>query len=178
MSSCQDSLFEERCYKCNGWSDKNDPCERCMSTGKEEVAKRKVSTQPKISEKRTKDNSFLFMNDPEQRKMALFLLERKMKKNYQRSEMDAADQYGKLTPGSGNTAFEKGDVVGEGNYKNIRIENKFTEAKSFSLNKEYLIQKIKECLVLHGKELVMRVDFNGECYVVMRDNFFRSNFSE
>ena len=88
--------------------------------------------------------------------------------------MNAADYYGKLVPGSGNTSHNKGDVVGVGIYRDLRVENKFTEKKSFSLNKDYLRKIIKESLVLHGTELIMRIDFSGETYIVMREDHFRN----
>ena len=99
-------------------------------------------------------------------------------KKWKLSEMDAADSYGKLTPGSGNTSHNKGDIVGQEEYSPVRIENKHTEAKSFSLNKKYLREQIKQCRVLHGTELVFRIDFDGETYMVLREDYFRNIFND
>jgi Holliday junction resolvase len=64
---------------------------------------------------------------------------------------------GEVTRGSGNGAFDKGDVKKR---KLVRIENKTTKAKSFSVTAE-IIDKIEEQALMSGTLPVVEVEIDN-----------------
>ena len=70
---------------------------------------------------------------------------------------------GRKTFASGAFPMDKGDI----DYKNVLVEHKFTQAKSFSLSLKVLHKIIKEGND-KGKEGILIVDFDGERFIVRR----------
>lgn len=93
------------------------------------------------------------------------------------SEYDAAEEFeGTRVPFSGATFLGKLDVVSGGKFNGYLIENKYTTKKSYSLNKHY----IRECERLarrEGKKCFMRVDYEGQKYIVIRQDWFQELFN-
>lgn len=104
-----------------------------------------------------------------------------MQKNdeWKTSEYRAAEIYGKRIPGSGSKYFNKLDVDGEGNFNQFRIENKFSKNRnSFTLNLKKLKEAEKKALILHNKQALWRIDFDGNVYIVMPERVFINNFED
>lgn len=92
---------------------------------------------------------------------------------WEKSELTAGSIYGKVVPASGACKeLGKSDIIGLGKYADWRGENKWTEKQSYSL-KLQTIKKIMREAVQVGQQGFLRVDFNGEVFIVIPERVFR-----
>jgi hypothetical protein len=89
-----------------------------------------------------------------------------------KSENAAANSFGKRIAFSGAHKMMKGDVMGEGAFKDYLVEHKFTEKKSYSLKLE-LLKKIALEALGEGRKALFSIDFGGnDQYIVLRKRDF------
>lgn len=85
------------------------------------------------------------------------------KPNWEQWEQKVAEDFGgRLTPGSGNKWFAKGDVRAD----DIRISCKSTSNNSFSVTKED-VREIEQIAWADLKEWAMALEINGRQLIVM-----------
>lgn len=84
-----------------------------------------------------------------------------MKTEAKRSEERGAAWFGDLVPFSGAKSNDKLDIVGTGIYLGKKIENKFTEKKSYSIKLASLLKQEKQGLIT-GHLTIRRVEFKNE----------------
>lgn len=94
-----------------------------------------------------------------------------MSEKFRESEEEGANIYGRKVPLSGAGDL-KGDIIGEGVYSELVIENKFTEKSSYSLKLETLNKARREAKQ-HLKHPALRLDFNGEVFIIVPEKYFR-----
>ena len=78
-------------------------------------------------------------------------------KDWQRSEREAAEAYGNLTPGSG-AGMRKMDIEGKDEFSNFKVENKFTAKDSYSLTAEVIKKAIRQA---KPEKALLRIDFGS-----------------
>lgn len=102
-------------------------------------------------------------------------MSKRRNKDWELSEDEACKIYGgKLTPGSGNTADSKLDILIDNEDSPLfgfRIENKYTDKDSFSINKKTMNKAFHQS-ALTGSNHFIRVDIHGDKYVWLRENMF------
>lgn len=100
-----------------------------------------------------------------------------MKYKWQESEELAAAIYGKKTSASGS-GVDKLDIIGQGRFEGLLIENKFTENKSFTLS-SHSLRKAKAQAAAMGKNFLMRIDFgDGRVYILQEETDFVDTYPE
>lgn len=97
-----------------------------------------------------------------------------MNNDWKRSEDKTAKIFGKKTAGSG-AGLEKLDIKGAGVFSGIRIENKYTEKDSYSLNIKTLKKGMSQALSMMSSFLMV-IDFgshNKRFVVIEEDEFLK-----
>lgn len=87
-----------------------------------------------------------------------------MKASQKQEREVAADNDGRVNPGSGNGPWHKNDVRSEA----YSYECKTTSKRSFSLKRDEL-DKAEKYALADGKDMVFVVDIDGRRYHLVRD---------
>jgi hypothetical protein len=90
---------------------------------------------------------------------------------WEKSEALTTAIYGVRVPRSGSGWTEKLDTRGTGIFEGFRIENKFTEGKTFTLNKDKLKAAMQQAASM-GAQPMWLIDFEGERHVCMNEEAF------
>lgn len=90
------------------------------------------------------------------------MVERNLRRSRAQEKQDAKDYGGRVTPGSGNGVFKKGDV----RCVDVLIENKRTDKDALSIKGEWL-DKIRKEAQSEGREPVVGIDINGRHWVLL-----------
>lgn len=101
---------------------------------------------------------------------------RKEKKAWQNSEDDAAKIYGRKTAGSGS-GNDKLDIVGEGEFSGFRIENKHTDANSFSISLTVINKAKSQAIAMGCNAYILRIDLHGKKGIWIEETDFLSHFT-
>jgi Holliday junction resolvase len=94
-----------------------------------------------------------------------------MEDEWKKCEQKSANIYGKKAPGSGGGPYEKLDIIGQGDWEGYRIEVKYTEKDSYSLNKKTLTKMEQQALQMNAKGFLI-VQLKDRRYVIMEENLF------
>lgn len=97
-----------------------------------------------------------------------------MKKDWEKSEEDMLRRFGAdSTPASGAGKNSKLDgIIRGGFFDGFRVENKYTEAKSYRISQELFNKAAKDSLLTGSPHCFVRVDLNGLPIVCMTEKFF------
>lgn len=90
------------------------------------------------------------------------MVDRNLRRSRNQERRDAKDYGGRVTPGSGNGAFRKGDVRTD----DLLIENKRTDKDSLSVKGAWL-DKIRMEAQSEGRVPVIGIDINGRHWVLL-----------
>ena len=96
-------------------------------------------------------------------------------KEWYKSELEAAEIYGKRVSMSG-AGVDKLDVTGENEFDRFKFDNKYTDKKSFSINRDDFERMIRQAK-LSGHEFIARIDLGGKLKLIcMEERAFINNF--
>lgn len=100
----------------------------------------------------------------------------KDRKAWQKSEDDAAKIYGRKTAGSGS-GTDKLDIIGEGEFSGFRIENKHTDANSFSLSLTVINKAKSQAIAMGCNAYIIRIDLHGRKGIWIEESDFLTHFA-
>lgn len=92
-------------------------------------------------------------------------MDERIKRSRKQEKRGAHRFSGKVTPGSGNGEFAKGDV----RTPHLLIEYKRTDKDSISLKADWL-EKIREEAILDGRSPVMGIQVGGQNWVLIPED--------